>query len=188
MTATKIIHQCPQCHRYYVDGAVVQLTFGEQSAAMRNDQIMTDFICPESEHKNCVAKQNQEREAEHFRMQRRMGKVKNNAVKKHVNSDAARLPYKDNDSFTYSQSDFESSHAADTQNAKLIEFFSDPKTHGKMFPMPYLEEISGAKRMNNRAIDLRKHFKPLGFDILNEQRQINGSGPLHSHYGIFKIN
>ncbi len=56
-----------------------------------------------------------------------------------------------------------------------------------MFPMVYLEEISGSKRMNNRAIDLRRHFEPLGFGIWNEMRQVNGQGPCLSHYGLFPI-
>jgi hypothetical protein len=86
-----------------------------------------------------------------------------------------------------SQEEFESSGAAANQNAKLIEFFSDPRTHGKMWPMVYLQEISGAQRMNNRAIDLRKHFKPLGFGLWNEMLIYKVTGAMHSHYGLFTL-
>jgi hypothetical protein len=80
------------------------------------------------------------------------------------------------------QREFEDSGAAADQNAILIKFFLDEKTTGQPFPMPYLEEISGAKRFNNRAIDLRRHFEPLGFGFYNEQRQVNERGPMLSHY------
>ena len=53
--------------------------------------------------------------------------------------------------------------------------------------MVYLEEISGAQRMNNRAIDLRRHFEPLGFGIWNEMKIYPATGALHSHYGIFPL-
>ena len=86
-----------------------------------------------------------------------------------------------------SQSEFEASGAAESQDAILIKFFEDPKTHGKLFPMIYLEEISGARRMNNRAIALRKHFEPLGFGFWNEQRPFGPTKAMHSHYGLFPL-
>jgi len=36
--------------------------------------------------------------------------------------------------------------------------------------------------MNNRVIDLRKHFAPMGFGFFNDQRQVNGRGALLSQY------
>ena len=59
----------------------------------------------------------------------------------------------------FGQRDFEASGANASQNAKLIEFFRQPHNVGKFFKASFLEELSGSRRMNNRAVDLRK---PIG--------------------------
>jgi hypothetical protein len=105
-----------------------------------------------------------------------------------------REPYKDDDrefgSVTvkeFGQREFEESGAADNQNAVLIEFFSKPENQKKMFPMVDLQKLSGATRMNNRAIDLRRHFARLGWGVWNELQQYGPTGAMHSHYGLFPL-
>lgn len=86
-----------------------------------------------------------------------------------------------------SQREFEASGAAGEQNAILIELFARPDNLRKWIPMPYLCDLSGGHHMNNRAIDLRKHFEPRGFTILNRSQQVNGAGAYVSHYAIFPL-
>ena len=85
------------------------------------------------------------------------------------------------------QRDFEASGAAASQNAKLVEFFNLPHNFGQWFSSTFLEELSGATRMNNRAIDLREHYRPAGLYVDNCMIKHGETGSRHSHYRICKI-
>jgi hypothetical protein len=200
------ISQCLNCRRYFVDGEVVSVSFGEVAAAFRAGQ-MEQQACG---REDCAAVVAENARADETRRNRRLERRRargGHAQRSTLNAQRSSCPPEaplprrsvqgpdaaDGTPGTHvetvspSQADFEASGAAANQNAKLIEFFSDPRTHGKMWPMVYLQEISGAQRMNNRAIDLRRHFKPLGFGLWNEMRPYGPTGALHSHYGLFTL-
>lgn len=84
------------------------------------------------------------------------------------------------------QQEFVASGAADTQNAKLLKFFRDPKHFGQWYKSTYLEEISGATRMNNRAVDLRPHFLEGGL-YLDNGMMPDAAGTRASCYRLCKI-
>lgn len=189
MTATETIWQCSKCLRQHDGAGNVRAAF-VSCVPQIGDCMLED----------CEAVAARNRQADEERHQRRLERRKR--IKEwHRSSPHARFvppaearsplpPERDEvygEPVEASQDAFESSGAAKTQDEILIKFFSDPATHGKMFPMVYLEEISGARRMNNRAIALRRHFEPLGFGLWNEMRIYRPTGELHSHYGLFPL-
>ena len=98
---------------------------------------------------------------------------------------------------TFGQRDFEASGAADSQNAKRAEFFN-PLTHPhnfrKWFKASFLEEMSGSRRMNNRAVDLRKSkaeggpgFIEAGLYLGNYMMRDENTDKVASSYGLFPI-
>jgi len=86
-----------------------------------------------------------------------------------------------------SQHDFQASGLADSQNAKLIEFFSKPHNFGLWFKSTMLEELSGATRMNNRAIDLRPVFIERGHYIDNCMMTDTNTDRKASYYRVCNI-
>ena len=98
---------------------------------------------------------------------------------------------------TFGQRDFEASGAADSQNAKLAEFFNpvkQPHNFRKWFKASFLEEMSGSRRMNNRAVDLRRPmaaggpgFLEAGLYLDNCMLRDAHSDKLASYYGLFPI-
>jgi hypothetical protein len=200
MTSTTI-QQCSRCRRFFVEGEIISISIGDGLAAARSGQLeQCDCARPDCA---AVAAANAQRDAERQRQvcRRSMQPARRQARSNQPHPACPEPPLPrhsvrgpDAATGVYgavaspAQADFEASGAADNQNAVLIEFFSDPKTHGKLFPMVYLQEISGAQRMNNRAIDLRKHFRPLGFGLWNEMRPYGPTGAMHSHYGLFTLD
>ena len=87
----------------------------------------------------------------------------------------------------FSQSDFVASNAAASQNARLLEFFLKPHNFGKWFKSTFLEELSGATRMNNRAVDLRPGFIRSGWYLDNCMIRDGHSDKVASHYRLCAI-
>jgi hypothetical protein len=87
----------------------------------------------------------------------------------------------------FGQDAFQASGAAASQNAKLLEFFLVPHNFGLWFKATFLEELSGATRMNNRAVDLRKILVERGLYIDNYMIKPTEGGPVSSHYRICNI-
>ena len=98
---------------------------------------------------------------------------------------------------TFGQRDFEASGAADSQNAKLADFFNpvtQPHNFRKWFKASFLEEMSGSRRMNNRAVDLRRPkaecgpgFLEAGLYLDNCMMRDEHTDKLASYYGLFPI-
>ena len=86
-----------------------------------------------------------------------------------------------------SQHEFVASGQADSQNAKLLEFFSAPKNFNKWFKSTFLEELSGATRMNNRAVDLRPAFIERGHYIDNCMMTDTHTDRKASYYRVCNI-
>jgi len=87
----------------------------------------------------------------------------------------------------FGQEEFQASGAAASQNEKLLEFFRKPQNFGLWFKATFLEELSGATRMNNRAVDLRKVLQCDGLYIDNFMIKPTESSAVSSHYRICKI-
>lgn len=87
----------------------------------------------------------------------------------------------------FGQEAFQASGAAASQNAKLLEFFLLPHNFGLWFKATFLEELSGATRMNNRAVDLRKELVGRGLYIDNYMIKPNETAAVSSHYRICHI-
>ena len=120
-----------------------------------------------------------------------------------VAHEPARMPYKDAEVAeeavarpgnggkvmepAMSQSQFVASGQADSQNAKLLEFFSLPHNFNKWFKSTFLEELSGATRMNNRAIDLRPVFIERGHYIDNCMMTDTHTDRKASYYRVCNI-
>lgn len=83
---------------------------------------------------------------------------------------------------------FVASGQADSQNAKLLEFFSQPHNFNKWFKSTFLEELSGATRMNNRAVDLRPVFIARGHYIDNCMITDTHTDRKASHYRVCNID
>lgn len=130
------------------------------------------------------------------RREREMKKCSRAAVRV-VN--AAPLPYKDSEddrtlvpqgavtAREFGQEEFQASGAAASQNEKLLEFFRKPHNFGLWFKAKFLEDLSGARRMNNRAVDLRKVLQAEGLWIDNFMIKPNEASAVSSHYRICKI-
>jgi hypothetical protein len=78
-------------------------------------------------------------------------------------------------------------YQADSQNGKLLEFFKKPHNFDKWFKATFLEEISGATRMNNRAIWLRAQFAPAGLYLDQWMISPGQDQPKSSHYRLCRI-
>lgn len=88
----------------------------------------------------------------------------------------------------FGQEDYLASGAADSQNEKLLEFFRKPNNFGRWFKATLLEDLSGARRMNNRAVDLRRMVQPEGLWIDNCMIRDEHSDVMSSCYRICKIS
>lgn len=97
---------------------------------------------------------------------------------------------------SFGQREFEASGAAASQNARLVKFFSEPHNRGKFFKASFLEGMSGSRRMNNRAVDLRKRigeggadagFIEAGLYLDNCMMRDGHTDKLASYYGLFPI-
>ena len=87
----------------------------------------------------------------------------------------------------FEQRNFQASGLADSQNAKLREFFERPENFGLWFKGRMLEELSGATRMNNRAVDLRPYFLERGLYLDNRPIADKRTGVVASCYRLCKI-
>lgn len=87
----------------------------------------------------------------------------------------------------FGQHEFQASGAADSQNAKLKEFFLLPQNFGKWFKAVFLEELSGATRMNNRAVDLREVFVEMGLYVDNCMMRDEHTDGVCSYYRLCRI-
>ena len=106
MNPTTTICQCQECNRYFIEGAVVAVSFGDAMAAARAGQIQTDFWCGGADCAGIKA-QRLQRESEHLKRFHAGGKRHEAARKERREgkefcrtarvATVARQPYPDDD-------------------------------------------------------------------------------------------
>ena len=62
-----------------------------------------------------------------------------------------------------------------------------PQNFGKWFKAVFLEELSGATRMNNRAVDLREVFVEMGLYVDNCMMRDEHTDGVCSYYRLCRI-
>lgn len=78
---------------------------------------------------------------------------------------------------SFGQRDYEASGAGAGANGLLIAFFELPENLNKWFAATWLLDVVAkdkSRHMNNRAVDLRKHFLPSGLYLDNQMEQPPG--------------
>jgi hypothetical protein len=184
MNSTAPILQCEQCLRFFVAGAVVGLSIGEQASAARAQQIEPLAGC---ELADCadIKRARLAREKAHAqrfnrppaaRAERRKGKAMCRTAQANYRSplppeyetDAVEplpvLPFAAPQNPAQKQAEFVASGQAHSAYSKLAEFFWAQIKAGKLLEWKsslWLEDYSrtaraGSSRMNNRAVDLRE--------------------------------
>ncbi|MEI6076722.1 MAG: hypothetical protein WCS94_14160 [Verrucomicrobiota bacterium] len=212
-----IFQQCPHCLRYLLAGEVVRLSVGESLAAVREQRLrMADCglaDCGATVQENTDRERSCRQRAAIDRVTRRDRHAAKQECKSQRSdvrgqrSEPARMPYKDAEikdeeplpapplgvnvgqgiEHSLSQHEFKASGQADSQNEKLMEFFSLPHNFNKWFKSTFLEELSGATRMNNRAIDLRPEFIKRGHYIDNCMMTDTNTDRKASYYRVCNI-
>lgn len=89
------------------------------------------------------------------------------------------------------QEAFLASGKADSCNDRLLEFFEHVVRAGQLnvwFSRKFLKELCGNDYINNRIVDMRKHFAPKGVKIVNANVAVNEASPAASHYRLMLMS
>jgi hypothetical protein len=192
------ILQCGLCHRQH-DGAGKLLPF---RACLPVLQECGRGDCAEVvAHLLAVERQRRQERFDRIQAARPVlahGHQKQRQFSSRCDKSEARQPFKEDDremmvapsvvvTPPLSQAEYVASGQADSQNAKLLEFLSLPKNFNQWIKSTFLEELSGATRMNNRAVDLRPTFIARGHYLDNCMKTDAGTERKASYYRVCNI-
>lgn len=193
MSANCEIFQCGDCLRYFIAGAVVALSIGEQAAAARAGQIAPLDGCGLADCAGIQAAR-LERGKQYLQRFQRGGRQAAAGPRKTCFTAAHppenyRSPLPPEKDFETPPKDVSPLDFETSANARLLDFFDRPENFGKWFSAKWLEDeiAKTSGRMNNRAIWLREKLNPIGLE-LDQHACPPGAGlPNGSYYRLCRI-